>query len=198
MGRGAGPQRSCLQVSLSETCPFCWMSCKELATVTLAYRYYKSLQGSTLPQSHCLQSHAFHRMGLLLRTHHTIHRCAAPVVLPAFVRRNTNVRQIIPCINGRRRRVSILLVTKSGSSPTRFLKSGSYIKKSLRLNSAQFPHLPTPSTVFLRSLQDNVARPVPPHSAGQREHGGMGSATACSCAFHLRSGLQLGAPVHGP
>lgn len=100
MGRGAGPQRSCLQVSLSETCPFCWMSCKELATVTLAYRYYKSLQGSTLPQSHCLQSHAFHRMGLLLRTHHTIHRCAAPVVLPAFVRRNTNVRQIIPCING--------------------------------------------------------------------------------------------------
>lgn len=92
-------------------------------------------------------------MGL---THHMIHCCAAPVVLPAFVRSNTNVRQIIPCINGRRRRVSILLVTKSGSSLTRFLKSGSYIKKSLRLNSAQSPHLPTSSTSSLRSLHEDV------------------------------------------
>jgi hypothetical protein len=58
-----------------------------------------------------------------------------PAILPAFVRDNINVRKIIPCINGRARRVSVLLVTKSGSSLTKFLAATSYIKKSLRLNN---------------------------------------------------------------
>ncbi len=61
--------------------------------------------------------------------------CAAPAILPAFVRDNINVRKIIPCINGSARRASVLLVTKSGSSLTKFLAATSYIKKSLRLNS---------------------------------------------------------------
>lgn len=45
MGKGAGPQRNLqlatARISLSGKCPFYWMSCKELATVTLAYWCYK-------------------------------------------------------------------------------------------------------------------------------------------------------------
>jgi hypothetical protein len=58
-----------------------------------------------------------------------------PTILPAFVRDNSNIRKIIPCINGRTPRVSILLVTKSGAALTKKLTAGSYIKTSLRLNN---------------------------------------------------------------